>query len=531
MRHARRPFSVALQAAMLVAAALSHQAFAQLYMMPYAVETVEAGTPPNVVSAGGYMAPGGRVFGPVMGLYDKSYADFATLYLIQMAAASNGCYRADYDRAVDNWKILVRQAYARLNPLQSKWDQALHSPGHEPGTPAPAESAAYLQAKWDADALSQFPLPPYDDRHCVQPPGVAPPAPPTPPPPPQPPARPQAALPNCRTPEVEAEIAQLGEDIYQIQRWVDADAASALELTSRMNELGPLAKRFGPDSPAGQEYSQLLLTRAGYSHAYDSDRQFLAMKKARLAALEALPPCPAPAPKQTGMVIPVPNGVFVAVHTGPAFSSTGKVSNFDLGNDARAGFGTGFQIGGEVGVPVADGVNVGIEGVYTGGLSPAFTNGMETATGSAHAETFLVHTTILPLQLSPSSIQLASALAAVSPMGLVQPYIDVGLGASVDTMGQLTGHSFGMPTGTGPGETKVNLAWQAGAGLRFDTGIPGLSASVGYDYLHLGNFSTTSTFNLFSGPSVMRPPFNVNVNESVIKAQLIIQLRPEIVRP
>jgi opacity protein-like surface antigen len=104
---------------------------------------------------------------------------------------------------------------------------------------------------------------------------------------------------------------------------------------------------------------------------------------------------------------------------------------------------------------------------------------------------------------------------------MVQPYINFGIGASVNTMGQLTGHLGDMPTGVGPGDTKVNFAWQAGGGLKFDTGIPGLSVAAGYSYLHLGNFSTTSTFNLFSGVSITRPPFNVNVAEHVLTTTLV----------
>jgi hypothetical protein len=216
--------------------------------------------------------------------------------------------------------------------------------------------------------------------------------------------------------------------------------------------------------------------------------------------------------------------VSAEVFGGPAFSTTGPVSNSDLGDGAHATFGTSYQIGGGVGFPMLPGVNLGVEGLYTGGLSPTFTGGggSEQATGSAHAETFLLDTQIFPFKLSFPSTQSPTPAAAApsSPLGFVQPYVDLGLGLSVATMGQLTGHLNGVPTGTGPGETKTDFSWKAGAGVQFDTGVPGLSASLGYDYARLGNFSTTSTFNLFGGASIMRPPFNVNVSESVVKATL-----------
>jgi opacity protein-like surface antigen len=213
----------------------------------------------------------------------------------------------------------------------------------------------------------------------------------------------------------------------------------------------------------------------------------------------------------------------IDIFAGPSFSTTGTVSNADLGDGAHATFGTGYQVGAGVGFPVLPGLNLGVTGLYTGGLSPTFTgSGGEQATGSAHAETFLLDTQIFPFKLSFPSTQSPTSAAATpsSPLGFVQPYVDLGLGLSVATMGQLTGHLNGVPTGTGPGETKTDFSWKAGAGVQFDTGVPGLSASLGYDYVRLGNFSTTSTFNLFSGASIMRPPFNVNVSESVVKATL-----------
>jgi len=173
----------------LAAGPLSCPANAQLYPQPYAVETHESGTPPYVVSAGGYMAPGGRIFGPVMGLYDKSYADFATLYLIQMAAYSNACSKADYDRVRDAYQLLINEAGARVETAKREYDQAGLTNDSETWRGSPKERAAQAgidHAKNDYASLYDFPLPPYDDCHCGQPPGTAPTPPPPPPPPPAP---------------------------------------------------------------------------------------------------------------------------------------------------------------------------------------------------------------------------------------------------------------------------------------------------------------------------------------------------------
>lgn len=234
--------------------------------------------------------------------------------------------------------------------------------------------------------------------------------------------------------------------------------------------------------------------------------------------------------------LPVSN-VYGELFGGPSFSSTGPFFNADLGPGASASFGTGYQIGGGIGVPVLPGLDVGITGLYTGSLSPTFTStGGEQATGSAHAETFLVGATLFPFQITQTAVNSTLPSTAVNStlpssgmavyeilFGEVQPYVDVGVGASVDTMGSLTGHDFGVPTGIGPGETLTNFAWQAGAGLQIGTGIPGLTASIGYDYLSLGKFSSTNTFDLFGGSTIVRPPFEANVSESVVKVGLTWQ--------
>jgi len=111
-----------------------------------------------------------------------------------------------------------------------------------------------------------------------------------------------------------------------------------------------------------------------------------------------VPPTPTPTVTQTATVVPLFGNAYVALNVGPAFSSTGKVSNSDLGDNAAATFGNGYQIGAEFGFPAAPGFDLNFAGLYTGGLTPNFTGGIaEEATGSAHAETFLFGAKVWPL--------------------------------------------------------------------------------------------------------------------------------------
>jgi hypothetical protein len=229
----------------------------------------------------------------------------------------------------------------------------------------------------------------------------------------------------------------------------------------------------------------------------------------------ATPKAPPPPPDEVMMApgpVSAPNvsNASFAMFTGPSFSTTGPVNNADLGPTARAKFGNGFVIGGEIDAPVMPGVDIGVTGLYSGGFSVAFSGGSDLATGSAHADTILFDTKISPFEMTKT--------APIA--GFIRPVFGFGIGPSIDTMGTLTGHSSGIATGTGAGETKTSFAVQAEAALVIDMPTSGLSASIGYDYVRLGNFSTTSTYNLYSGPSITRPPFDVNVAEHVIKFSL-----------
>jgi opacity protein-like surface antigen len=93
-------------------------ALAQAYPIPYAMVTHESGTPPNVVSWGGYTAPGrpgmagsgGRIYGPVIGLYNKEYAERVGAILNRMAQAANSCNRPEYDAWKAKWDALIEEA-------------------------------------------------------------------------------------------------------------------------------------------------------------------------------------------------------------------------------------------------------------------------------------------------------------------------------------------------------------------------------------------------------------------------------------
>jgi outer membrane immunogenic protein len=143
-------------------------AMADAYPMPYATVTHESGTPPNVVSWGGYTAPGGRVYGPVIGFYNEEYAQRAGAILNGMAQAANACNYTLYLNWKEKWDALIEEAQRAATQATSNYFQTVSStsPNGKSADELQALETAKNRAWHDLDQLRLFSPPEY--RDCAQ---------------------------------------------------------------------------------------------------------------------------------------------------------------------------------------------------------------------------------------------------------------------------------------------------------------------------------------------------------------------------
>ena len=209
---------------------------------------------------------------------------------------------------------------------------------------------------------------------------------------------------------------------------------------------------------------------------------------------------------------------FAEFYSAMMFTETGKFTNSDFSTNPGSSFGTGYILGGYIGERVYRGVYLGVDMSYDGGMSPTFTATNMKATGSAHAETLLFDVRVFPGQLNSALRPYTTLSTDFAPLNFklnTQLYLEGGVGPSINTMSQLNGSINGSPSGTGPGGTQTQLAYQLGVGAQIDLshrGFMGWSLDVGYRYRDLGNFSSASTFTPLGGSTISRPPLKTDVS-------------------
>ncbi len=209
---------------------------------------------------------------------------------------------------------------------------------------------------------------------------------------------------------------------------------------------------------------------------------------------------------------------FAEFYGGGTFSETGIFSNSDFSENPNSSFGNGYTFGFYGGRRMVSGLYLGLDASYSGGLSPKFTATGQQATGSAHAETLLLDARVYPGQISPALRPYTTFDTKFVPLGfklMGQLYLEGGIGPSFNTMSSLNGVNGGVPSGTGPGSTQTQLAYQLGVGVQLDLshqGFKGVDIDFKYLYRDLGDFSSTNTFNQAGGGTINRPALKTDVS-------------------
>ena len=209
---------------------------------------------------------------------------------------------------------------------------------------------------------------------------------------------------------------------------------------------------------------------------------------------------------------------FAEFYGGGMFSETGIFSNSDFSENPNSSFGNGYVFGFYGGRRIIRGLYLGLDASYSGGLSPKFTATGQQAVGTAHAETLLLDARVYPGQISPALRPYTTFDTKFAPLGfkmMGQLYLEGGIGPSFNTMSSLMGSNNGVPSGTGPGTTQMQFAYQVGAGVQLDLshqGFKGVTLDFKYLYRDLGDFSSTNTFNQAGGGTITRPPLKTDVS-------------------